>query len=245
MGRILEPMPPRRQSWDNTRWSMIGRLDRRQEPAWQASWSYLLERYREPMERYARRVLARAGGARAAEEAGDVVQDFLATCVEKGWLSRADPVRGRFRAYVQTLLRKYVYGYLRYRNAQKRSPGPGREVFTVLESDAVSREPTPDEVAELQEFDRSWVQVALHAALARLAEEQPRYHLVVNDLLLTGGAGSSDLAQRAGVRGPQLPVLKHRARRRLAGLFAAELEATVADEEAYDEELRALEAYIP
>ena len=62
---------------------------------------------------------------------------------------------------------------------------------------------------------------------------------------LTDGAGSEDLAARIGVHPKQLPVIRHRARKRLSHLFADELRKTVGDEKAFQEEWRALVAYMP
>jgi len=122
--QILDPKPPGGLAWATTRWSIVSNLDEREDPHWDVSWAYLAEHYERPMTIYARRLLARApGGAASAQDAPDVVQAFLTACIEKDWLSRADPQRGRFRAYVQVLLRRYVTRWLRRRLARKRQPG--------------------------------------------------------------------------------------------------------------------------
>ncbi len=242
---ILSRTPPRRDSWALTQWSILSKLDRREEPHWQASWTYLMETYRAPMERYVRRVLSRTRGRPAShEEAAEIVQDFLATCVEKEWLSRADPTRGRFRAYIQTLLKRYVYRVIKHANAQRRSPGPDRQVYSLLEDRDESGEAAVEDPSDLDAFNEGWVQVAVDRALKTLATEHERYQAVVADLIATDGEGSADLAQRMGLSRAQFPVLKHRARKRFCKLFEEELAKTVGDQDAFDEEWRALQPYL-
>jgi DNA-directed RNA polymerase specialized sigma24 family protein len=197
------------------------------------------------MERYVRRVLSRTTGRQASlEEAADIVQEFLGACVKGQWLSRADPTKGRFRAYLQTLLRRYTYRVLKRGAAQKRSPGPGRQVYELLEEED-RRALTPEEQAELDDFARGWVKIAVDQALARLAEENERYKVVILDLIQTDGEGSDDLALRVDVRHGQLPVLKHRARKRFCAIFEEELAQTVGDQEAFEEEWKAVTAFLP
>jgi RNA polymerase sigma factor (sigma-70 family) len=242
---ILSKTPPRSLGWAPTRWSILANLDDRKDPQWEASWNYLAQGYRKPMEVYARRLLARApGGKASAQDAGDVVQDFLTTCIEADWLSRADPEQGRFRAYMQTLLRRYVRGWLRHRLAQKRRPAEGRYLVSLLpeDEDAGPSEVAPQDIAA---FDRSWTDVAVEHALARLQEENERYHVVIHDLICTGGEGSPDIADRVGLRPAQFPVLKHRARKRFSDLFEEELRSTVCDDTAFEDEWKALQPYMP
>lgn len=241
---ILSRTPPKRQSWISTRWSMVAGLHAQPEIQWQASWRYLVETYRAPMERYVRAVLSRrTGQTNVAEQAKDIVQDFLTTCFEKEWLARADPDRGRFRAYAKKLLRRYALGYVRKEKALKRSPAPGKQTFEIREGDRVENL-TPDEQAELDEFDRSWFKVAFDRALQRLGEERERYQIVILDLQHTGGEGSDDLAERVGVRRQQLPVLVHRARKRMRHHFVEELAQTVGDQDLFEEEYKELLPYM-
>lgn len=241
---ILEPKPSRSDSWITTHWSVISRLNEPEDPEWQTSWTYLVETYRGLMERYAYRLLSRIRGEKASrEEAEDVVESFLGTCFEKDWLTRADPTQGRFRAYVQTLLRRYVYGHVRRETAQKRQPKGGKPVLSIHDDEAVD-EQEPEVQAENADFDRSWTQVALDRAIQRLGAENERYQVVILDLVSTHGEGSKDLGDRLGLRRAQVPVLRHRARKRFQSLFEEELALTVGDEEAFREEWRFLLPYI-
>ena len=85
----------------------------------------------------------------------------------------------------------------------------------------------------------------MQRALAQLAVEHERYRVVLLDLINTDGQGSDDLAERVGLRHEQLAVLKHRARARFCKLFEAELADTVGDDEAFQQEWRAIRPYLP
>lgn len=230
-----------------THWRVVATLDRRDDPAWQESWQALVTAYTAPMQAYARSVLSRARGrAVGADEAAEMVQGFLASCVHKGWLSRADQDRGRFRAFLQALLKRYVLRVLRDASAQKRTPGPGRAVLPLHEA-GVAGDPglEVDDAEDRAAFDREWVEVALERARGRLRAHNTRYLQVIDDLVATDGAGSPGLAARLGLREQQLPVLRHRARERFAKMLVEELRATVADEQAFLEEWAALAPYLP
>ncbi|MFM8980318.1 MAG: hypothetical protein ACKOSS_07645 [Planctomycetia bacterium] len=238
---------PRRDGWPPTLWGVVAALDRREHPDWQASWRTLVEGYTAPMEAYARRVLSRWRGQGVdAGEAAEVVQDFLVRCVEKGWLSQADPQKGQFRVYLQALLRRHVGRLLRHATAQKRRPEPGRALLP-LDDEAVAGDAglQLDDAEDRVAFDREWVAVVVQRARERLRARNARYGDVIDDLVVTGGEGSHGLAERLHLREEQLPVLRHRARTRLREFVLEELRATVSDPEAFEEEWRALAPYLP
>ena len=243
MTGILGDTPPKRDIWAMTRWSVISRLDLEQDTtAREQSWTDLIEAYRAPMEIYVRRLLGRTRGRTpSADEVSDVVQAFLVECIEKDWLSRADPERGRFRAFIQTLLKRFVFHQMRHDMAQKRQP----KDKAVVSLDVGFDPSGTDDAADLEAFDRGWVEVAVQRALDRLREERERYAVVIEDLIRTDGEGSPDLPERVGVRPVQLPVLKHRARERFSKLFEEELASTVNDPQDFEDEWRSLAPFLP
>ncbi len=235
---------PAAGGWIPTRWSLVGRMAAEPDDAWMAAWNWLIHSYEEPMQRYVLGVLRRTRGHADPSEAHDVLQAFFTACLERGWLSRADPRRGRFRAYMKVLLRRFVQSHLRREGALKRRPGEGKELQGLPEGDGIVDSSAAD-AAESEAFDREWVGVAIARTLDRLREEQARYHAVVHDLVLTHGEGSPDMAARVGLQPKQLPVLRHRARARFAALFAEELAATVGNEDEFRAEWAALAPYLP
>ena len=99
------------------------------------------------------------------------LQDFAEDKMLKaGWLARADRDRGRFRDFLKTSLRNFVYDRLNLA-AAKRAPVPLEEVEPVL------AQPMPASEA----FDLMWVRTVLGETLKRMeadcrnpAEDQPR-----------------------------------------------------------------------
>ena len=242
---VVDRRYPRRLASLGTRWSVVVALERREDPKWEMSWATLTETYQRPMERYVRNVIARVSGRNAPpEECEEIVQSFLATCAEKDWLSRADPERGKFRAFVQHILRMYVYRYVEYVTAQKRTPPAGTKNLRLeLDVDELELPPEPD--PDVEHLDRNWVEVAVENALSRLREKYERDAEVIRDLIATQGEASPDLADRLGVGRQRLSVIKNRARERFSDLLEEEIRATVRDGQALEEEWRALRKYFP
>ena len=242
---ILDPRPPRIDAWTRTRWSVIASLDQREDPSWQASWSYLVKTYRPVMVAYARRVLGRIRGRPASrDEAEDLVQAFLLDSVEKGWLGQADAKRGRFRTWVRTLLKRYACKDLRRQGAKKRRPPSDRRTFALQDHDHAETL-TAEEQLEVHAFDEGWVKTAVNRSLQRLGEDHFRYQVILADLLATDGVGSPDIAELIEAQPHQMALLRFRARGRFRDLFEEELRATVEDEAAFLEEWKAVVPYLP
>ncbi len=222
-----------------TRRSLLPPPQDRSDPRWAESWSHLFHTYAPAMERYVRRLLVAALGPAAAEDAADVVQEFLAACLERGWLAREAAGIRCFRAYLQTALRRFALKHVERRRAAKRDPGAA---CAPAELAAVAGPGADPADADL---DAGVLDVALGQALARLREGNAEYGEVIADLLRTSGSGSDDLPALLGRRPADLPVLRHRARRRFAALLADELRATVRDDDAYGALLARLEPLLP
>lgn len=242
---LLRDSGDRDARWAATHWSRIAALDGPPTDLRESSWGYLVSAYQRPMEEYVRRALSRWRGRPCSrEDASALVQDFLGECAASSWLSRADPKRGPFRAFLQTLLRRFTLRHLRHERAARRTPPAGARLIPI--SDAMAGEPiSAGRRADMDAFDRTWAQVAVERARQLLGKASPRYLTVIDDLILTHGEGSDDLAQRLGLRDQQLPVLRHRALKRFAVLFEKELAATVGDAQQFRDEWRALAPYLP
>lgn len=241
---LFSKKPPRPTAWQPTCWSLVRTLPLRDDPRWQRSWADLVRDYRAPMESYARSVASRLRGRPCSEEeAGELVQGFLAAQQSGRELAKADPSVRPFRAFVQVLLRRHVGHVVRAERAQKRTPSGGRRRVPLDEADRAPQAASRKRRAEQAAFDGEWVRAALASARARL--KSPHDREIVDDLVLTGGEGSPDLAARLGISRDNLDLKRFRARERLARHFEAALRATVADPEAFAEEWRALAPYMP
>jgi RNA polymerase sigma factor (sigma-70 family) len=105
------------------------------------------------------------------EEAGDLVQGFLADLIERRDLTKADPVRGRFRSFLRTACSHFLSHARDHDRALKR--GGGRTPVSIDLQDAEGRyinEPAHDLTAE-RLYERRWVMVLLGHVLARLESE--------------------------------------------------------------------------
>ncbi len=183
-------------------------------------WRALVERYREPIRCTVRRTF---GAHPIADEAAE---DFFAYLFEKGLLVRIDPAKGRFRAYVQGVLSRYLKSYRRAAAGAAASlsdaPEPACASPAALEADE----------------ERSWAEHVLGLALQRLLERHPR-----DGRILVGYYGLRDPNDPAGARSPldraalaaahgisanAVDAANHRARAYLREAIRAELRETVA-----------------
>ena len=243
---VLPERPARIGPWQETRWSLMGELDASAGERREMSWQYLVGAYERPIQGYLRRQMGRLRGRPCSvEDAADLTQQFLVICAEKAWLSRADPQKGPFRAFLQDALRKYAIGRNRWERAQKRNPGRDVRIHSMFEDEAAVAALSDEERDERDDFDRTWAEVAVERARKRLGESNERYLTVIDDLIRTHGEGSPDLAERVGLRRQQLYVLRSKARKRFAELFEQELFETAGDEAQFREEWALLRRYVP
>lgn len=225
-----------------TRWGRIRDLSRSERPArWQAAWEHLQRTYQPAMVAYTRRLLDRAGPAVAPDEAADVVQGFLAACVEKDWLSRADPRYGRFRVFVRVLLARYTRDHIASRRAQKRRPVGGMPQTLDGLEETVRDARTADVEAGLQ---LSWARCMLQAAIARVRDRSPRNAAALEASLATEDTEASAIAARIDVPLSEIPKVLYRARRMLAMEIWQELKSTVSDPGQRDDERAALKPFL-
>jgi RNA polymerase sigma-70 factor (ECF subfamily) len=151
-----------------TLWSVVRRAHQGPEDAAASAREQLLEQYRQPVSRYL------LGALRDADAAEELFQEFALRFL-RGDFHRADPERGRFRAYLKTALYRLVVAYYR---GQKGRPGPLPEQLDDEPACASGGglNLSDSDVA----FTRSWRETLLTRAwegLARLEEStgQPVY----------------------------------------------------------------------
>jgi DNA-directed RNA polymerase specialized sigma24 family protein len=178
------------------------------------------------------------------EEAGDLVQGFLADLIERRDLTKADPSRGRFRSFLRTACGHFLSHARDHDRAVKR--GGGRTPVSIDLQDAEGRyinEPAHDLTAD-RLFERRWAMVLLEHVLARLESEASRGGK--SDLfdhlrpLLEG----DDLAESYKLIGETMKmsegsvkVAAHRFRSRYRQLLREEVARTVADPADVDAEI--------
>jgi DNA-directed RNA polymerase specialized sigma24 family protein len=162
------------------------------------------------------------------ERAEDVVQGFLVHLLERDFLARLDPGRGRLRAYLKTALTHYQTNLHEHESAQKRGGGARALAFEDVEALVPA---APDDPAAA--FDREWALALFEGALAELEAELASGArrgpvAVVRQLFRMGEAPAYDaLAAEHGMSVPQLKSFVHRARGRFRELLLARVADTV------------------
>jgi RNA polymerase sigma-70 factor (ECF subfamily) len=187
---------PEREYWRTTQWTLVQRAGQDGTPGTRSSrdqaWADLVERYRHPVERTVRYWL------RGHSQAEEAVDDFFAYLLVQRVLPKADRERGRFRCFLQGVIRRYVQNWRRATRPVGRGTAEDEEEDAILAM--ASSADAADEV-ELAE-ERAWAEGLLEDALRRLCEDKPRDGaLLVSSLGLDAGAAADreSLAASAGL----------------------------------------------
>jgi RNA polymerase sigma factor (sigma-70 family) len=223
-------------NFPSTRWTLI--LSARGSPeACRAALEELLSTYWTPLYAFARR----KGWDR--EAARDAVQGFWVHLLERDFLSRLDPARGRLRSFLRTALDHYLVNL----NAKERARKRGGGVLTVpidfeLAERSLADAPHDPEAA----FDREWTFVLVERALHKLEAEyrsgqrRAPFEAVADFFRLDEPPSYKEVAGRHGMTIPQLKSLLHRTRLRFRELVEEEAAHTVAEQAHVGVEVREL-----
>lgn len=218
-------------SFPATRWSLVAEAAGDAE----ASLETLCRQYWQPVYAWVRY----AGNDE--ESAKDITQEFFAKLLQKGWLTVADPSKGRFRTFLITALKRHIGNQREREHAFKRG---GAVIFVPLDIKLAEqigaaegfRDLSPDAL-----FDRRWALALLDATLVRLEKECPEYALLKDSL--TAGRGETDyaeLAERLNTTEGAARVAVHRLRKRYRAAIRMEVARTVSTDDEVDSELQAL-----
>jgi RNA polymerase sigma factor (sigma-70 family) len=189
--------------------------------------------YRPPVLAYVR---ARVGDS---EDAEDLTQAFFAYLLERRLAARADPERGRFRAFLLTSLKHFLASERERAGTLRRGGG-----MLVLPSSALERLASEDAGPE-QAFEREWARTVLREAMVRLEREvrsagraelftHLRPYLVENP----DDGEYEALAQALSLRPNTIAVAVHRLRTRLRELVREVVADTSGEGADIESELR-------
>jgi RNA polymerase sigma-70 factor (ECF subfamily) len=219
--------------WPSTCWTAILSTSERTDPRWARGWETLAELYWPPVYLHIRR----KWGA-GVEQAKDLAQDFFAWLLEDGAVGRADPDRGRFRAFLRACLENFLRDAHKSRSRVKR----GGDVLTIS-LDALPDDPTP---SEGDPFDPEWKRVILERSTERLQrayrdDGKPDYWEAF-DLyyVATPPKSYAEIARFLGVAETDVTNYLHHARETLRRIVQEVVRDTVDTESDLREELRAL-----
>jgi RNA polymerase sigma-70 factor (ECF subfamily) len=179
------------------------------------------------------------------EESADLTQAFFLGLLERGAFARADPSRGRFRAYLLTSARHFLLNARAHDLSLRRGARtPHESIDAHREERALALDPTDHEASPEAAFERQWALRVTERALERLksdysARGQEEVFQDVRAFL------TSDAPPREGPAGAKLSddafrAALSRARRRFGDALRAEIRETVDDDAQVDDELRYL-----
>ena len=221
--------------FDTTRWSLILHAAAGGEDA-RGALEILCRTYRPAVLAYVR------AHRRERDEAEDLTQAFFAHLLEQQLAQRADPGRGRFRAFLLTTLKNFLYS--QHTRAQTQRRGGGANALTLDDVDPATGDDGPE-----QAFEREWAAAVLSEALSRLqaearrADKEALFQRLRPFLFETPDEDEyAAVAQQFGLRRNTLAVAVHRLRARLQELVRTVVDDTVSCRAEADTELRALRA---
>lgn len=224
-----------------THWSRVATAASLDASSAREALSSLCQAYWYPIYAYVRR------RGHTPEQAQDLTQEFFAYVLERDLIARADPARGRFRAFLRTVCARQLAAHHDRQNAAKR--GGGRLALAIDAADAERRytlepacELTPERI-----FDRTWALTLLGRVVDRLRGEyddagrSERFEQLLAVLTRDPVSGSyAEIARRLEMTEGNVRVAVHRLRRRYGLLLREEIAATVDDEAQIDDEIGAL-----
>jgi len=224
-----------------THWSVVLASGDESESVAQQALERLCQAYWFPLYVYVRRQ------GLSPEDAKDLTQSFFERFLRLGYFARADPERGRFRAFLLTSVKRFLTEEWRRTNRKKR--GEGQVVVRFEAEDAEGRyaaEPL-DELSPDRLYDRHWAEALLERAVARLANdyEATGRAAVCGQLqqFLWGGRSEGTYAEmgaKLGMSEGAVKVAVHRLRRRFRELLREEVANTVGAPDEVEEELKHL-----
>jgi len=221
-----------------TRWSLILAAGGRGEGANDAL-SELCQVYWRPVYAYVKR------HGHAPNDAADLTQAFFLHLLEHDCFERADPARGRFRAFLVTAARNFLSNARDHALTRREGARIPHESIDAIDAErylalnAGDLESSPEMV-----FERQWALRVTERALDRLQREyveRDQEHLF-QELrpFLTSEGPARDGSPGTNQRHDAFRAALSRARRRFGDALRAEIRETVRDAEDVDDELRHL-----
>lgn len=186
----------------------------------------------------------RIGWAKTNEDAKDLTQDFFLWMMETDLPFRADPQKGRFRAYLKASLKNYLLGDDKRRRAQKRG---GERRHFAIDEDAAAELPAHEGRDPERLMDEVWKNELILRALAllekRLIQEgRADCFQVFRDYHLAGQEELNyrDVAVRYGLKEQDIDNHLRAAKKRLRGILMDLMAETVGSEEDLKQEWESL-----
>ncbi len=217
-----------------TRWSLVLNAAEEQPHALET----LCRAYWKPLYSFARR------DGKSPADAEDLVQGFLARMLEKHWLQRADKDRGRFRAFLQTMFKRYVCDQYDHTAAKKRGGGVKHVPLDVEGAESQYARDMAGAESPGAAFDRAWALSVFEDARARLRRECEQAGRLEAHDQIQAGKPHAEIAAACGLSREGVSGLAMRLRKRLQELLRVVISETVTSPDELEEEVQALRRFL-
>lgn len=221
--------------FQTTAWSVVLAAGQGQEEQQRAALEELCRNYRGPVLHYIQTNIPES------QEAQDLTQRFFERVLQKKWLERANPTRGRFRSFLLTILKRFLISERIHSQRLKRGGGLAHDSLDERQ-DPVDASLPPDE-----EFDRRWALAIVQRATEKLRMEavaagQDRLFDVLSQWLIGAMEPGSYASAGAefGLSRQGVALAIHRLRQRLRQLIHDEVAETLCDSADVDGEVKEL-----
>jgi DNA-directed RNA polymerase specialized sigma24 family protein len=199
-----KPRDARSEHFATTQWSIVlaaGDLDRQGSDE---ALAQLCETYWYPLYVYVRRRVDNV------HEAQDLTQTFFTCLLEKQMIARADPSRGRFRAFLLIALKNFLTNEWGKAHAAKRGGGKAKLSLDFDAGESQYRIEPFHELTPEKLYERRWVLTLLDQVLEtlqiELSEAGKLQYFEQFKGVLTGEATSDDYTQAAAALGITPPA---------------------------------------
>ncbi len=228
-----------------TCWSRVVQAGNPADPAAREALEGLCRDYWYPLYAFVRR------RGVSPDDAGDLVQGFLADLIERRDLAAADPHRGRFRSFLRAACAHYLAHQRDHDRAAIRGGGRWPITIDLVEAEErLGRDIAHEQTAE-RLFERRWALDLLDLVLTRLEAEADRSgksELFVRLRPMLEGDDRAEsyreVGAAVGLSEGAVKVAAHRFRARYRNLLREEVARTVADPADIDGELADLIAAV-
>ena len=227
--------------FQTTRWTLVLKARDVTSEESRAALSELCEAYWYPLYAFVRRE------GHQPDDAMDLTQGYFATLLEKDYLKDVRPEAGRFRSFLLTSLKHFLYNDWDRRKALKRGGGIDQISLDACEAERrFALEPTSGETPE-NLYERQWAATVLDRTLASLEAEYTESDTAERFRALRGyligdssGDPYSQIAEKLDMSIAAVKVAVHRLRKRFGQTLRVEIAEIVADPKDVDDEIRYL-----
>jgi len=224
-----------------THWSAVVRAGRDEAAEATEALNELCGLYWYPLYAFARR-----HGCNPAE-AEDLTQAFFVRLLDRNYIARAEPEKGRFRTFLLTVFKRFMAGEWSRQHAQKRGGfEPVVSIDAALAESRFGAEPAHQEQPDTL-FERQWAMTLLDQVMSRLENEyreSGRGRLFERlDACLARDAAAlpyAEIGAELNLSEAAVKVAMHRLRARYQAILREEIGKTVASAEEVEAEIREL-----